>query len=95
MDSLAIGACRQPGTRDMKTPASLPEFSPVSRSTVHEKVYDRMLDQSHLSLPVYRVIARRKNQIITVSGKLTPEAAEALKTAWRKEHVKPAMRILS
>lgn len=62
----------------MKTPASLPEFSPVSRSTVHEKVYDLIRDAliAGKMLPGQRIIIR---ELADALGTSMMPAREALR----------------
>lgn len=62
----------------MKNPAQLPEFSPVSRSTVHEKVYDRIRDAlvAGKMLPGQRIIIR---ELADALGTSMMPAREALR----------------
>lgn len=64
----------------MKNPTSLPDFSPVSHSTVHEKVYDRIRDAlvAGKMLPGQRIVIRELASALGTSMMPVREALRRL-----------------
>ena len=64
----------------MKTPTTLPDFSPVNHSTVHEKVYDRIRDAlvAGKMLPGQRIVIRELASALGTSMMPVREALRRL-----------------